>query len=342
MPEEKAKGAEPEVDPGTQDAINRLLIEGGQMTKEETDGQPEPQEETPEETEQPEPEEPKKQEAKKPQEPKEDNKDEDIPADFTDKQRSAWLRIRDEDKKRKAKEDELRTNTERVNRMMAEIEDERRKFQQWRDDMQRDPVKGLEALGIRWDDAVKRTLEDGKPGPDELIRRHNESLTAEIQQLKDTIVKLNQKFEAYGQEKELQSYKEKVANVLKDERFGLIELEHDDPVQYVIDKAGEYVRDTDRLITVDEACEIALDAATQRWQRLKSNKALRNLFGLENSEQSEDQSDKRPPRQAVKPKPRSLTNAVPGRPSGFDPNKIGSVDEELRAAAKLVGPDAWT
>lgn len=342
MSEEEAGATGANLDPTVQAAVDRLIQErpGPKPTfedqpKEGRDPKEPPTAEVEPETE-PEP-------AKKPKvetKPKEAKPDEPDPWEGVDPtKRNSWEGIREREKQIFARREEMKREEERLRELSQQVEQSRRQIDEMVAFARKEPTRFLETLGIRHDDLIQRGLNEGNPGPEEHARRRDEALESRLKSLEEAFQNGLQNIipQVLGHVKAAQ-YHEQFGDLLADPKYELILAESDDPVEYMKAYTAKHHEKTENMLTPRQACERKLDELKEVWQRRKSNKSLMDLLA---GDQGSTQSDKRPPK-ATQAKHRSMTNLPAARPARPSPDHIGNAQEEIEAAAQLVGPDAWT
>lgn len=243
-----------------------------------------------------------------------------------------WAAIKRAEKRNIRDRDEIKRQLREISAAQDEIKSIREQFKQ-------DPIKALEAMGYTYNDITERVLNDGKPGDGESKRRLEDRSRAELEELRKEVQSTRQYITQAEQQKLINQYQSEINEALASEEFELLSA-YPDAASEVLEFASIYAKTNNEVLTAREAASRIQDDLRNRLQAMASHKAVRSILAVDSPESSDKRDNGK--KSQVGGKPRTLTNnlaAMPARETQAE--EPLSEWEQIQAAARLIGPDAW-
>ncbi len=252
-----------------------------------------------------------------------------------------WEAVKAAEKRNRALREQIRQEKAALDAERKELEAQRGQFKQQHDELINEPLEALKKRGVSFEDMARRVLADGKVSPEEAIKRLAVEMQEKISTLEKRDEEREQRVAAREQQQYIADYRSKVSAALATPEFELLSA-YPDAEEEVFQLATFWAQQKQEVLTPQQAAAMIQDELKDRLSKLKSHKAARAFLGVP----EEDEAAASSPGVSSTPKratsPRTLTNkhaVAPAKTSSDD--EFVSDAEEIRRAAKLIGPDAW-
>lgn len=226
---------------------------------------------------------------------------------------------------------------DRLNQLERDAKSAREDAESLRSAFAQDPIKALESLGLTYEDLTDRILGDGKPGDAEVARRAAEEQRKREDEYKRELAELRSRIDSKEQAEQLNRYRAEISDVLASEEFELLQS-YPGAADEVLQLAAIHAQETQQVLPAKEAAAMIQEQLRTHLQSLGSHKAVRRLLGLETDEAQPSQKSGTKSQRS----PTTLTNNIAATPSETIPDEGMTEWERIQAAARLIGPEAWS